>query len=180
MSSDIPNYYAIRVDLGNALAMFEANMANYGCVDIGETVRLMLADFFYGDQVVTPYQKIEMFDRVLVLNFNLFPPIEDQEGMMEVMGDIFWALSDLIRRTALTIHVSEGVPLEYQPSECFYTFDQDALELMVYVPQREGFVVHGVAALDGRAVLTTCRRWWPQYLTMNLTVPTNSGQGADY
>lgn len=180
MSSGVPNYYAIRVDLNNAVAMFEANMANSNCVDIGETLRLMLADFFYGDQVTTTYQKIEMFDRVLVLNFNLFPPIEDQQGMMEVAGDIFWALSDVIRSTALTVHENETTTREYQPTECFFTFSQDTHELMVYVPEREGFTIFGCAPMDGRAVLAATRPWWPLYLTMNLVQPTNSGRGADY
>lgn len=170
--SDIPEFYAVRTSLTDIVAMFEDLMPNHSVVDIGETLRLMIADYFYGDSIDTSFQTIKMFDRVLVLGFNLFPPMEDQTTMMEIAGDIFWTLSDYIRRSILLVYETPTYAYEYTPPECFYVFDANTYELLVYLPYR-GFDIAGAARLDGRAVLATCRNTWPKFLTAKLTSQQN-------
>lgn len=162
--SVFPEYYALRCSLAPVIGMFEALMPNSHFVDVPETMRLMLADFFYGDILATPSQNLQMFDRTLALNVGMIPPIGDHVMMMEVLGDIFWALSDTITNTALTIqNDSNGVGV-CRPHEVLYIFDPTVMELMIYVPALPQYRLHGAAALDGRAVLNATRATWPLFL----------------
>lgn len=174
----IPMYFAVRTTLTDTVAMFEDLMPNHSCVDIGETMRLMIADYFYGDQIPTSYQTIKMFDRVLVLGYNMFPPMESQKEMMEIAGDIFWALADHIRRSVLMVYEDSNSAVEYRPTDCFYVFDSATMELMVYLPY-QGFEITGAAKLDGRAVLATCRSTWPKFLTEKLQSPIPPNPGLE-
>ena len=109
-----------------------------------------------------------MFDRTLALNANMIPPYEDHQTMMEVLGDIFWAMAETITNTALYIHKdANGVGI-CRPHEAFYTFDPEKMEIMVYVPAKPQYQIPGAAALDGRAVLNATRPTWPSFLTNSL------------
>lgn len=161
----IPNYYALRCPLAPVVSMFDSLMPNNHCVDVAETMRLMLADFFYADILATHCQNLQMFDRTLALNANMIPPYEDHQTMMEILGDIFWALADTITNTALCIVKDQNGVGVCRPHEALYTFDPQQMEIMVYIPAQAQYQIPGAVQLDGRAVLNATRQTWPTFLT---------------
>lgn len=163
-----PEFYSIRHNLQGVESLFAEYMPNSVMVDVPETMRMMLADFFYADIIDCHGQYIEMFDRRIALLPNAFPPPEDHQEMMEAAGDIFWSLSDEITNNVLRINDDVNGVGTCRPSEAFYVYDGSNGDIMVYVPATQAYQLNGVPKMDGRSVWLATRNFWPKYLTDRL------------
>lgn len=160
----IPQYHEKRLNLHRLDQMFLEYIGGPEVVDIGETIRLMLADFFYGE--VPPSNRVcfTLFDRIIAFPPGVVsPPVEQRvlEEGADLMGEIFWAMADEITHRALAVTPEYS----HRPNECFYRFFPEKRELVVYTPVLAGLVYPpGFAALEGRAVIITCAETLPSWL----------------
>lgn len=170
--SGVPNFYAVRLSLTTVADSFAALMLSYKCVDVHETIRLMLADYFYSDYAPAQSQCLESGVHRLVLNPSMYPDKEDIPGMFECLSDIYWNMADIIQVNALTLFKESNNISQYNTTDCFYTYSSMDHDLMIYMPVRPGDpVVMDIAQIDGRAVIATCRSTWPQFYRDSITQP---------
>ncbi len=166
----IPQFHEKRITLNEMKPLFEEFMQSsvpaLGClpeIDIPETVRLMLGDYFYGEVPETLQVKCVLHDRTIVLTPGYAPP-SDMSAMLQnldELGAIFWAMADTISHRVLAVTPTYA----HRPHECFYKFFPETMELVVYVPVLAGVQYPpGFAALDGRAVIASCADTLPSFL----------------
>lgn len=165
MISNIPQFHEIRITLTELDAGFREFIGGPDVIDIGQTIGLMLRDYFNGEVVtsVFGYQTYSDRDRTLVFPFGkdcTFNPMELATAI-EVYGEIFWSMADLITNKVLRLTVD----YVHKPSECFYKFFPATRELVVYTPIIADFT-YGMTltAFDGRAVITACADTLPPHL----------------
>lgn len=165
MNTYIPQYHEIRLTLFELVPMFNEYVGNSRNIDIGKTIDIMLRDYFYGEIVteVLGQQTYSANDRTLVFPFGKgceLNPLELNTAI-DNYGDVFWMMADTISNAALKL-----TPLyTHKPSDCFYKFFPDTLELIVYTPVINGFDYSlTIMRMDGRAVMTVCKDFLPPHL----------------
>jgi hypothetical protein len=91
---------------------------------------------------------------------------EQLDGAIEILGDLFWNMADMINTRILMLTPDYTHP----PGNCFYKFFPTTLELVVYVPVVPGFnYALNLVEFDGRAVVTACKDTLPSYFRSALT-----------
>lgn len=163
MTTAVPQYHEIRMTLADLDTAFREFIGDATMLNIGETMRLMLADYFYGQKATTIFQSYTIQDRTLVW------PMSGQtlfglelDNAIDAYGELFWSLADVITLNALAVTPQYN----HRPNECFYKFFPDSRELVVYVPVLDNFTyTTPMVALDGRAVITTCSDTLPSWLS---------------
>lgn len=165
MSTLIPNYYELRLTLTDIVSSLTHYVGNDSVINVGETLRVMLGDYFYGEPSKTMYQTYTSEERTLVwplMGQTLFG--QDLADAIDVLGEVFWTLADTLN--AYVLRVNDHY--DHRPSDCFYHFHPDSKVLVVYVP-----VIPGIndmvlqTQLDGRAVIQTCFATLPSFLRKN-------------
>lgn len=156
-----PEYQEVRIWLTDADQFLEEYVGSRGQINYGETIRIMLKDFFYGEFETTLFPHQTMHDRTIV--FNTGPgsyPIPNLLQAFEALGDVFWHIADTITERVLKL-----TPYyTYKPSECFYKFFPDTRALVVYLPVLDSVVCNPlVRPLNGHAVVLTCSEFLPSW-----------------
>lgn len=162
--NDIPDYTAVRGNILPVIKMFENLVPQWQIVDIQETIRLMLADFFYADLPSTHCNVIQSGERRIALNIGMWPDEENVQMMLESVSDVFWTLADFITGNFLTVRTGRDDACVCRPHETFYVYDANHSELLVYIPSLPQYAIPGAALVDGRAVLSATRATWPSFL----------------
>lgn len=162
MNGVIPHYYENRITLVEMDSMFQEFVGGPHIVDIGETIRVMLADYFYGELIAVPRASHIEQDRTIVFPSGYGYTLQGQDlsNAMSALGEVFWALADLI--TERVLRVNENYT--HRPNECFYKFFPFTRELIVYTPALLEAPRFGLVPLDGRAVMLTCQETLPSWL----------------
>ncbi|BAW19273.1 hypothetical protein [Ralstonia phage RP31] len=164
MTTAVPQYHEKRLRLSEMDAMFQEFIGGPAVVDVGETLRVMLGDYFYGEALTTNQPHFTMEDRTIVFPYGVNEAPFDAKTMADcadLMGEIFWAMNDTITTTLLQVTPD----YTHKPSECLYKFFPATRELVVYTPVLQGLVSPVVLApLDGRAVITACHDFLPSWL----------------
>lgn len=166
--SAIPQYHEKRISLAELDHQF-GEFIGPGMVDVGATLRVMLADYFYGDILQPVQPSVTLHDRTLVFPLTGAPawtPLELQHAI-DVVGEIFWSLAETITHRALMV-----TPMyTHRPNECMYKFYPETRELVVYTPVLADVNYPGLVALDGRAVITGCVGFLPSWLASAFPTP---------
>lgn len=167
MSSAIPQYHEKRMRLNEMDAIFNEYIGGPEVLDVGETLRLMLHDFFYGEQMLTTQQCFSMHDRTIVFPIKQLGlpsvPLSQQQltQACDMLGEIFWDMAGRITTNILQMSPTYTV----RPHECFYKFFPATRELVVYTPVLEGIAYQqNLVAMDGRAVINACIDTLPSYV----------------
>lgn len=159
--SNIPDYYELRLTLTEIENLLVQTIGGTSVINVGETMRVMLGEYFYSEPAKTIYPHHTSCDRTIVwplMGQTLFG--QDLTNAIETIGDIFWVLADTIQGYILRVNSH----YDHKPSECFYHFHPDTKVLVAYVP-----VIAGIndltlqAKLDGRAVVQTCAATLPSW-----------------
>lgn len=163
-SSAVPQFHEKRTRLDEMVQSFTEFIGGYEVIDIAETIRVMLGDYFYGEPVIPAGRTFYTDqDRTLV-----FPMLRGQtlQGIeltnaIDLLGEIFWTLTDNITNRMLAVTPTYA----HRPSDCFYKFFPATLELVVYTPVLDGVVYPlELMPLDGRAVIAACSDTLPSWL----------------
>lgn len=160
----VPQFHEIRLTLVEADASFREFIGGPDVVDVGETVRVMLADYFYGDRITPAGLHYTNADRTIVFPLGKGQTLIGLElsSAIEVMGEIFWTLADFITQKVMMVNEN----YQHRPNECFYKFYPMTRELVVYTPVLQDFLYHpSLVSLDGRAVIATCFDTIPSFLS---------------
>jgi hypothetical protein len=163
MNTLVPQFHELRMTLTEMDSNFREFIGGPDVIDIGETVRVMLADYFYGDQVTPIGMYYREGDRTIVFPSNKGQTLfgSDLSHAIEVLGEIFWALADTITQRIMKVNDFYS----HRPLECFYKFFPLTRELVVYTPVMPGITYPlSLMALDGRAVMATCYDTLPSFL----------------
>ena len=167
MNTAIPQYHERRLTLTEIDSGFREFIGGPDVIDIGQTIRVMLGDYFYGEPVEVCSQDVyKQEDRVLVFPMLLGCTLNQAQldGAIEVLGDLFWSMADMINTRVLMLTPDYTHP----PGNCFYKFFPETLELVVYVPIIPEFnYAAPIVPFDGRAVVTACRDTLPSYFRSN-------------
>lgn len=165
MNSAIPQYHEIRLTLSEMDAAFNEFVGGPDVVDVGQTIDLMLRDFFYGELAQPPlcYQSYSDQDRILVFPLGKGCTLagNDLNIAIDNLGEIFWSMNDFITSRVLKLTPD----YTHRPSDCLYKFFPMSRELVVYTPVIQNFTypLH-LVPLDGRAVITACVDTLPTHL----------------
>lgn len=165
MNSTIPQFHEIRLTLSEIDSSFREFIGGPDVVDIGETVRVMLADYFNGEIITeVPGRSTYTYrDRTIVFPDGKGCTMDDNNliAAIEVYGEIFWSLTDLITHKVLRVNST----YEHRPNDCFYKFFADTRTLVVYTPVLQGVdYPTTLGTMDGRAVMTACIDTLPLHL----------------
>lgn len=164
MGTFVPQFHEKRMTIADMEASFREFIGGPELIDIDETIRIMLADYFYGDQVPVSLGRHSYteHDRTIAFPIGKLPTMSPQElsAAIDTMGDIFWTLADTITNRVLPVTPTYS----HKPNECFYKYFPMSKELVIYTPVMEGVLYPpGLAALDGRAVIAACHETLPSY-----------------
>lgn len=165
MGTLVPQFHEKRLTLSDMEASFCEFIGGPDVIDIDETVRLMLADYFYGEQIPATLgrQTYTEHERTLVFPIGKLPTMSAQElsGAIDTLGEVFWTMADTISHRVLPVTDTYS----HRPNECFYKYFPMSKELIVYTPVMDGvFYPPGLVALDGRAVMAACVDTLPAHL----------------
>lgn len=165
MSTLVPQFHEKRLRLVEMEQNFREFIGGPELIDIDETMRLMLADFFYGDLIepAPGYRVHREHDRALVFPLGKLPTMSAQEltAAIDTLGEVFWTLADTIAHRMLAVRTDYS----HRPNECFYKFYPMSKELVVYTPVMEGVLYQPtLAQLDVRAVMIVCADTLPSWL----------------
>jgi hypothetical protein len=157
MGTFVPQFHEKRLTLSEMEASFQEFIGGPDLIDIDETVRLMLADYFYGEQV--PVSLGRHFytenERTIAFPIGKLPTMSPQElaSAIDTLGEIFWTMADTISHRVMPVTPAYS----HRPNECFYKYFPMSKELVVYTPIMEGVLYPpGLLPIDGRAVIVTC------------------------
>jgi hypothetical protein len=161
----VPEFHEQRLTLTEMEHNFREFIGGPELIDIDETMRLMLADYFYGDFIEpSPGHTVHReHDRALVFPFGKLPTMNPQEltAAIDTLGEVFWTLTDTIMNRMLRVSAN----YEHRPNECFYKFYPMSKELVVYTPVMEGILYPPTLhKLDARAVMVVCADTLPSYM----------------
>lgn len=163
MTTAVPQYHEVRITLTDIDALFQEYIAGPDVVDIGETMRVMLGDYFYGEPLL-PASHLNHYtdqDRTLVFKNGAMLHGQDLCNAIDSLGEIFWALADNITHRALQVNLT----YTHRPNECFYKFFPMTRELVIYTPVLPGQAFNSLRApLAGLAVITVCNETLPSWL----------------
>ena len=148
--------------------MFQEYIAGSDVVDVGETVRVMLGDYFYGEPPAPIGLSYTCQDRTIVFRPERMLAEPDLSQAIELLGDIFWSLADTITHRALQVTPEYS----HRPNECFYKFFPMTRELVIYTPVLPGQAFNSLRVpLEGLAVIMTCRDTLPSWLRESIPMP---------
>lgn len=167
MSTNVPEFHEKRLRLVEMEQNFHEFIGGPDKIDVDETMRLMLADYFYGDLIdpAPGYNVHREHDRAIVFPLGKLPTMSPQElsAAIDTLGEVFWTLTDNIAHRMLAVNTDYA----HRPNECFYKFYPMSKELVVYTPVLEGVVYQpNLAKLDGRAVMTVCADTLPSWMKL--------------
>lgn len=156
--SAIPNFYETRLSLSDISVMISSYIGDNTLININETIRLMLGDYFYGEIPITYLPTSRAFDRTIVwpITGQTIFGAELQEAFLN-MGEVFWNLADMITRRVLWLSDS----YQHPSSNCFYKFFPDTCTLVTYVPIVLGVTSPLVIPIPASAVVLTCASTLP-------------------
>lgn len=163
MNTAVPQYHEKRITLSEIDYAFREFIGGPDVVDVGETIRIMLADYFYGELIAVPNASHTEQDRTIVFPLGMGITLEGPElaNAIEMLGEIFWSIADTISHRVLMVTQEYS----HRPNECFYKFFPLTRELVVYTPVLEGLPLNpAFIALDGRAVMAACADTLPSWL----------------
>lgn len=182
-----PFYYPVMLSIREVAASLNDIVEMAGIdtkqVSTTETLRLMLADYFYGEEAITANPYIELNGRRLVMEHGAQAP---QDGvllnnLLNEVNNIFWLLCDLIGKQAL----AQTAEYQHRPTDCFYSFHDLEQRVTVYIPVFEQLEQKpNIAPVPVSAVMVTCMRTLPANIRVLMADeprlnPTNYGVG-DY
>lgn len=169
MTTDIPHYHESRIILSEMNSVFEEFIGGPDVIDVGETLRVMLGDYFYGEPLVPLGPHYTNQDRTLVFPFGVGQTLHgiELDNSIEALGEIFWTVADIITNKVLRATSF----YTFRPNECFYKFFPHTRELIIYTPVFVEIPRPGLAALDGRAVMQACSETLPSHLKWKNTYP---------
>lgn len=158
VDSAIPNYYETRLTLSDISIMIANYIGDSTKININETIRLMLGDYFYGEIPVTYLPSSRAFDRTIVwpMTGQTIFGAELQEAFIN-MGEVFWNLADMITRRVMWLNDS----YQHPPNNCFYKFFPESCTLVTYVPIILGVTSPLVVSIPGSAVVIACASTLP-------------------
>lgn len=176
-------YYPIRISLRDVTAsvMSVAELAGIvpAMVNAPETVRLMLADYFYGELENSPFPGFTVNNRTFsmapgsVHNFDL----QFQTLVIQELDQTFWFMADMIGQQVL----KQTAEYQHRPSDCYYEYHVIEDVLCVYVPVIPELSGHpNIAPVPISAVLLTCRQTLPpamRALLVNDPIINNAHMG---
>jgi hypothetical protein len=165
METVVPQFHEKRINLSAMEDSFREFIGGPDLIDIDETLRLMLADYFYGEQapVTLGRHSYTEHERTLVFPIGKLPTMSPQEltQAIDTLGEVFWTMADNITHRVLPVTESYS----HRPSECFYKYFPMSKDLVVYTPVMQGvFYPPGIMPIDGRAVITACVDTLPSHL----------------
>lgn len=159
-----PTYTAVRFGLNGLFEEIESLDQDISpLIDIGETVRIMLADYFYNDYIKPIGNNIQISDRTIVFKQGVQRSDVKRHphalATVDLVAQKFWNLSDYIYNNVLRATAEYTHP----PSECFYQYSADDKAINVYLPVREGLPVI-TGHLPAAAVIHSCLSTLPSFL----------------
>ena len=170
MTTAVPQYHEVRITLTEIDALFQEYIGAGDVVDIGETLRIMLGDYFYGEPIA-PAAYLNSYtdqDRTLVLRPGIVLQFQELTNAIDLLGDLFWSLADTITHRALQVTPEYS----HRPNECFYKFFPMTRELVIYTPVLPGQAFNSLRVpLEGLAVIMTCRDTLPSWLRESIPMP---------
>ena len=164
----VPQYREVRLNLVDVDTHIREYIGGPEILNIGETMRLMLGDFFYGEVPPTSFPFYQEVDRIIVWPSTGQTLVAQQLfNAIDSLGEIFWAVCDTITNTAMRVTPE----YTHKPTDCFYKFFPETRTLVVYVPVLENFTyyTHQVP-MDGRAVFAICADTLPSWLRAPVTL----------
>lgn len=170
MTTAVPQYHEVRITLNEVDALFQEYIPGADAIDVAETLRIMLGDYFYGEPAA-PASHLQFHtdqDRTLV--FRMGPRLQgpDLSVAIDMLGDIFWSIADTITHRALQVTPEYS----HRPNECFYKFFPMSRELVIYTPVLPGQAFNSLRVpLEGLAVIMTCRDTLPSWLRESIPMP---------
>lgn len=134
-------------------------------VNYEETIRLMLADYFYGENPITPFPFIQYGERRLAFLKQPFDlRFSDETFMNQLFAELeqgFWLLADMIGRLAL----QQTPDYQHRPSDCLYSYHRSNVpQITIYLPVYEGLPALNIAPAPIAAVAVACRETLPESL----------------
>lgn len=170
MTTAVPQYYEVRITLTDVESLFHEYISGVNAIDIGETLRVMLGDYFYGEPPA-PSGHLNYHtdqDRTLVFKPGFAMHGADLTNAIDMLGDIFWSLADTVTHRALQV----SHDYSYRPNECFYKFFPMTRELVIYTPVLPEQMFNTLRVpLEGLAVIMTCRDTLPSWLRNSVPMP---------
>lgn len=162
MTTNVPQYYENRMVLTEMDGLFEEFVGGPTVVDIGETLRVMLGDYFYSEPPIPNGYYYTDQDRTIVFARGAGYALQGQDlaVAIDALGEVFWTLADLITNRMLRTDQH----YTHRPNECFYRFFPATRELVVYTPVMMELFRPDLVALDGRAVMVICAGTLPSWL----------------
>lgn len=159
--SNLPNYQEGRITLTDVREVLECYVGDNSIINVNETLRLLLGQFFYGETPTTIFPVTNDCERTIVW------PVTGQTlfgsvlvDAMNNLGGVFWSVADKITNQLLTVRAD----YQHRPEVCFYKFFPDTCLLVVYVPVIPGVMgEHNLMQLAGPAVVTVCAETLPSY-----------------
>lgn len=182
-----PLYYPVMMSLREVMVSLKDIIEMAGIpsqqVSLTETVRLMLADYFYGEEATSSNPTIEINGRRLAFEHGAQAPQDSVllNNLMNDVNDVFWLLCDLIGKQALT----QTAEYQHRPSDCFYSWHDLESRITVYVPVYEQLEQKpNIAPVPCSAAMLSCMRTLPANIRVLMANepklnPTNYGAG-DY
>lgn len=131
-------------------------------IDTSETIRVMLADFFYTERLKVNQNTVYFDSRAVVFKLGVKRADVERENsalVLQAIADKFWNLSDYIYDNVLKASES----YRHAPNECFYQYSPEDRAIVVYVPVLEG-LVPPAAPLPAAAVIHGCFNTLPSFL----------------
>lgn len=164
MTSAIPQYNEVRITLTEIDSLFHEYIVGSSVIDIGETLRVMLGDYFYGEPLAPALHANYHTEQDRTIVFRQGNTLQgiDLVNAIDLLGDIFWALADTITHKALQVNAE----YTHRPNSCFYKFFPTTRELVIYTPvlSLSGYGYSSQSApLDGIAVITVCNETLPSW-----------------
>lgn len=176
-------YYPIRISLRDVTASVAsvAELAGIvpAMVNSTETIRLMLADYFYGELEVSPFPGFTVNNRTFSLNQGTVHnfDLNFQTLVIQELDQTFWFLADMIGQQVL----KQTAEYQHRPSDCYYEYHFMNDTLCVYVPVIPELSSHpNIAPVPLSAVLVTCRQTLPpmmRALLVNDPIINNARMG---
>lgn len=161
MVTPAPQYYEVRLNISEMDDLFAEYVGCISAIDVGETLRVMLADYFYGEQLAPNGNAYTQQNRTLVLQHGAELSNQDIDNAITALGDIFWVLADTITNRALQVSMT----YTHRPNECFYNFFPATRELVIYTPVMTDRIHNSLRVpLDGFAVMVVCKNTLPSLL----------------
>ncbi len=156
-------YCALRVGLHSLFERIEdADAVLKPYIDAPETVRVWLADYFYGDIITPPCKKVYISDRIIAFKDTaaiekIWSPQADEA--LKQIAEFFWELSEYIQHNVL----KASATYTHTSRDCFYQYAPEEKSMVVYVPVLPG-LEQVAQKVPCAAVIQGCYHTLPSFL----------------